>query len=90
MKFKSIEYTTENIAYPIKFEIFTFNFFEREDQFLQTVYADPKHLIYLRDLTYKKVINKSRYGRVLLVKNFKNGRHYALKYFHKWKIAEWE
>ena len=42
----------------------------------------------LPELMYSNVINKSRFGRVLLVKNLKNKKNYALKYFHKWKICE--
>ena len=43
----------------------------------------------MKEFTYKAVINKSRYGRVLLVKNFKTGKYFALKYYHKWKLMEY-
>ena len=89
MKFKDVDYKTDLISYPIKFEIFTSKFFEREEQHIQALFLDPKfNCKGLSELVYKTVINKSRCGRVVLVKNFKTGRYFALKYFHKWKMTD--
>lgn len=88
-KLRKIEHKVESISYPIKFEIFTFNFFEREHQFTQTIFSDTSCRLALKDLTYKKVINKSRYGRVVVARDIKTKRNYAVKYLHKWKISEW-
>jgi hypothetical protein len=42
MKFKDVEHQTDLVSYPIKFEIFTFTFFERENDHMQTLFIDKK------------------------------------------------
>lgn len=88
MKFKDVDFKTDLVSYPIKFEIFTSKFFQREERYIQPLYIDSKFKVDLKDLVYKTVINKSRYGRVVLVKNFKTGQYFALKYYHKWKMSD--
>ena len=42
MKLNNVDYKTDHVSYPIKFEIFTFTFFEREFKFTQVLYMDKE------------------------------------------------